>query len=86
MYEQQHDIPRLNVKLNSLLKQRDIIKNGNMMSEPKIPDPKKYVPYAIVELEKGTIFVNPNPHLLPMISLWLVEDRPDPYVQVQLHD
>ena len=40
VYAQQHDIPRLNVKLNSLVKQRDIIKNGNMMRAPKIPDPK----------------------------------------------
>ena len=61
MYAQQHDIPRLNVKLNSLLKQRDIIKNGNMMKTLKIPRSQKYVPYAIEELEKVTIFVNPNP-------------------------
>jgi hypothetical protein len=61
VYAQQHDIPRLNVKLNSLLKQRDIIKNRNMMRAPKIPDPKKYVTYAIMELAKVTIFVNPNP-------------------------
>ena len=86
VYAQKHDIPRLNVKLNSLVKQRDIIKNGNMMRAPKIPDPKKYVPYAVVELEKATIFVNPNPHLLSMVSIWLVEDMPDPYVLLQLHD
>jgi len=61
VYAQQHDISRLNVKLNSLLKQRDIIKNGNMMRAPKIPDPKKYVTYMIMELAKVTIFVNPNP-------------------------
>ena len=61
MYAQQHDISRLNIKLNSLLQQRDIIKNGNMMRAPKIPDPKKYVTYAIMVLAKVTIFVNPNP-------------------------
>jgi len=60
VHAQQHDILRLNVKLNSLLKQRDIIKNGNMMRAPKIPDPKKYVTYAIMELAKVTIIVNPN--------------------------
>jgi len=63
VYAQQHDIPILNVKLNSLLRQTDIIKNGNMMRAPKFPDPKKYVPYAIMELTKVTTFVNPNPML-----------------------
>jgi hypothetical protein len=57
-------MPELNVELNSLLKQRDIIKNGNMMRTPKLPDPKKYVPYAIMELAKATIFVNPKPQYL----------------------
>ena len=32
-----------------------------MMRAPKIPDPKKYVTYEIMELTKVTMFVNPNP-------------------------
>ena len=63
VYAQQHDIPRLNVKLNSLLKQRDIIKNGNMMSEPKIPDPKKICYVCDYGVGKGYHICKSKPFL-----------------------
>ncbi|MGA8912658.1 MAG: hypothetical protein WB443_07365 [Nitrososphaeraceae archaeon] len=41
VYAQQHDIPRLNVKLNSLLKQRDIIKKWKYDEGVKNPRSQK---------------------------------------------
>src|ERR1041384_6931660 len=47
------NIPELNVELNSLLKQRDIIKNGNMMKTPKIPRSQKICPVCNCRIGKG---------------------------------
>ena len=59
------NIPELNVELNSLLKQRGYHKKWEYDEDAKNPrNPKKYVPYAIMELAKVTIFVNPKPQYL----------------------
>jgi len=47
------NIPELNVELNSLLKQRDIIKNGNMMKTPKMPRSQKICPVCNCRIGKG---------------------------------
>ena len=47
------NIPELNVELNSLLKQRDIIKNGNMMRTPKTPRSQKICPICNYGIGKG---------------------------------
>jgi hypothetical protein len=56
VYAQQHDISRLNVKLNSLLKQRDIIKNGNMRGRQKSQIPK-ICPVCNCGIGKGLPFL-----------------------------
>jgi hypothetical protein len=47
------NIPELSVELNSLLKQRDIIKNGNMMKTPKIPRSQKICSVCNCAIGKG---------------------------------
>jgi hypothetical protein len=47
------NIPELNVELNSLLKRRDILKNGNMMKTPKIPRSQKICPVCNYGIGKG---------------------------------
>jgi hypothetical protein len=47
------NIPELNVELNSLLKRRDIIKNGNMMKTRKIPRSQKKCPVCNCGIGRG---------------------------------
>src|SRR5438067_12535540 len=54
------NIPELNVELNSLLKRRDIIKNGNMKT-PKIPRSQKICPICSCRIGKGYHICKPKP-------------------------
>ena len=47
------NIPELNVKLNSLLKQREIIRNGNLMRTPNVPRSQKICPLCNYRIGKG---------------------------------
>jgi hypothetical protein len=64
VYAQQHDIPRLNVKLISLLKQTDIIKNGNMMRAPKIPKSQKICPVCNYGIDKAYHICKSKPYVV----------------------
>ncbi|MGB8035762.1 MAG: hypothetical protein WCF03_18255 [Nitrososphaeraceae archaeon] len=64
VYAQLHDIPRLNVKLNSLLQQRDIIKNGTMMKTPKIPRSQKICPVCDYGIGKAYYICKSKPSVV----------------------
>ena len=53
VYAQQHDISRLNVKLNSLLKQRDIIKKWKYDEGSKNPRSQKICHVCDYGVDKG---------------------------------
>lgn len=52
-------IPELLVELNSLFKQRESIRNGNIMRTPHIPRPQKSV--CNYRIDKGYHICKPNP-------------------------
>ena len=54
-------IPELLVELNSLFKQRDAIRNGNIMMTPHIPRPQKICSVCNYRIDKGYHICKPNP-------------------------
>jgi len=54
-------IPELLVELNSLFKQRDTIRNGNIMRTPHIPRPQKICSVCNYRIDKGYHICKPNP-------------------------
>ena len=56
------DIPQLHVELNSLLKQRDNIRNGNIMRTP-MPRPQRICPLCNYRIGKGYHICKPKSSL-----------------------
>jgi hypothetical protein len=54
-------IPELLVELNSLFKQRDTIRNGNIMRTPHIPRPQKICSVCNYRIDIGYHICKPNP-------------------------
>jgi hypothetical protein len=57
-------IPELLVELNSLFKQRDTIRNGNIMRTPHIPRPQKICSVCNYRIDKGYHICKPNPFVI----------------------
>ena len=58
------DIPEVHIELNSLLKQRDNIRNGNVMRTPNIPRPERICPLCNNRIGKGYHICKPKSSLL----------------------
>ena len=54
-------IPELLVELNSLFKQRESIRNGNIMRTPHIPKPQKICSVCNYRIDKGYHICKPKP-------------------------